>query len=208
MSDFASSILTGIFGLGTFVCAIYLLYLLAKEKGGAHAVLGFFFPPYPYVWGWIQSRRLEIVDVMIFWTVVSLAVVIFPLIMGFRSVANTDTFSVDPVSSSLTEDTILRGPIQSGTQVNGQIDDLFGIDEWTFQGSAGQTVTFWCAPVAGSDTDPRIKIIDPGGVEIASDDDGGDDRTAMISDLNLPSNGTYRILVDVWFTGPYLLNVQ
>ena len=129
MSGLASSILPGIFGLGTFVCAIYMLYLLGKEKGTAHAVLGFFFPPYPYVGGWIQSRRLETVDVMIFWMVMSLAVVIFPLIMRFRSVANAGAFSVDPVSSSLTEDTILRGPIQPGTQVNGQINDLFGIDE-------------------------------------------------------------------------------
>ena len=38
MSAFASSILSGIFGLGTFVCAIFLLSLLAKEKGTGHAV--------------------------------------------------------------------------------------------------------------------------------------------------------------------------
>jgi len=208
MSNLASTILTVIFGLGTFACAIYLLYLLVREKGGAHGVLGFFFPPYPYVWGWINARRLEIVDVMVFWTFVSIAAVVFPVVMGFRSLTNaTGEFTTNPAVSALSEDTVLRGPISRSSQVSGRIDDLFGVDEWTLNGAAGEQVTIWCAPASGSDTDPRIKIVDPNGMEIANDDDGGG-HTATITDLRLPSTGTYRILVDVWSTGPYILAVQ
>ena len=85
MSSLARAILTTIFGLGTFACNIYLIYLLVREKGDAHGILGFFFPPYTYVWGWIHARRLQIVDVMAFWTLISIAAVGFPLLMGFRS---------------------------------------------------------------------------------------------------------------------------
>jgi hypothetical protein len=209
MSNLASTILTAIFALGTFACSIYLLFLLVREKGGAHGVLGFFFPPYPYVWGWINARRLQIIDVMVFWTLVSIAVVIFPIVMGFRSLSTaTGGFTTMPASSTTMEDTVLRGPISRGSQVTGRIDDLFGVDEWTLNGSAGEQVTIVCAPASSSDTDPRIKIIDPSGNEIASDDDGGGDRTATINGLVLSSTGTYRILVDVWSTGAYVLSVQ
>jgi hypothetical protein len=209
MSNLASTILTVIFGLGTFACTIYLLYLLFREKGGAHAVLGFFFPPYPFVWGWINARKLEILDVMVFWTFVSIAAIVFPMVIGFRTLTTaSEGFSADTEGSAFSEDTVLRGPISRGSQVTGRIDDLFGVDEWTMNGAAGEQVTIWCAPATGSDTDPRIKIIDPSGNEIGSDDDGGGGHTASINGLMLPSTGAYRILVDVWSTGPYILAVQ
>jgi hypothetical protein len=209
MSSIASTILTVIFGLGTFACTIYLLYLLVREKGGAHGVLGFFFPPYPYVWGWINARRLEIIDVMVFWTFVSIAAVVFPMVMSFRALTTSpDSFMANTAVTTFSEDIVQRGPISKGSQVNGRIDDLFGIDEWTINGAAGEQITIWCAPATGSDTDPRIKIIDPSGNEIATDDDGGGGHTATINGLMLPSTGTYRIHVDVWSTGPYILSVQ
>ena len=61
MNSTLSSLLIVALSLASFGCFIYLLYLLAKEKGGLHALLGFLFPIYPYFWGWIRARQLEIV---------------------------------------------------------------------------------------------------------------------------------------------------
>jgi hypothetical protein len=204
----ASTILTAIFGLGTFLCSIYLLYLLWREKGGLHALLGFFFPPYPYVWGWFNAGRLQIVDVMVFWTIISIAAIAFPTAMGMRAVLNADPATFEGSTIGIMEGGITRGSISPGMQANGRIDDLFGVDEWTLSGTAGQSLTIWCSPASGSEADPRIKLLDPNGNEIASDDDSGGDYSAVISNLVLPSTGTYRIQVDVWSTGPYVIGVQ
>jgi hypothetical protein len=185
-----------------------MLYRIGKEKGGMHALLGFLFPPYVYVWGWIESRRLEIVDIMIFWTFVSIAAIVFPLLMGVSSAASftgSPDFSGSVSSSS---DVTRRGPIVPGSQVQGRIDDLFGVEEWTFTGAAGQQVTIWSAAAAGAETDPRINVLGPDGQIIASDDDGGEGKTALLSNLTLPSTGTYTIQVDVWTTGPYILALE
>jgi hypothetical protein len=203
-----SAILTAVFTLAAAVTSFYMLYRIGKEKGGMHALLGFLFPPYVYVWGWIESRRLEIVDIMIFWTFVSIAAIVFPLLMGVSSAASftgSPDFSGSVSSSS---DVTRRGPIVPGSQVQGRIDDLFGVEEWTFTGAAGQQVTIWSAAAAGAETDPRINVLGPDGQIIASDDDGGEGKTALLSNLTLPSTGTYTIQVDVWTTGPYILALE
>jgi hypothetical protein len=145
---------------------------------------------------------------MAFWTFVSIAIVAFPTVMGLRAVTNVEPLSVDSATVGFTDDTILRGPISQGSPVHGRIDDLFAVEQWTLNATADQRVPIWCAPVAGSETDPRIQVLDPSGLEVASDDDGRGDRTAMIRNLVLPSSGINRILVDVWFTGPYVLGIQ
>jgi hypothetical protein len=203
-----SAILTAVFTLAAGVTSIYMLYQIYKEKGGVHALLGFLFPPYLYVWGWINSRRLEIVDIMVFWTFVSVAAIVFPLLMGFSTATRFAGDPSLPSTISSNSDVTRRGPISPGTRVQGQIDALFAVDEWTFTGAAGQRVTIWCAALAGSDTDPRISILGPDGQSFASDDDGGEGKTALLTDLTLPSTGTYTIQVDVWITGPYVLALE
>ena len=146
----ASTILTAIFGLGTFLCSVYLLYLLLREKGGLHALLGFFFPPYAYVWGWINAGRLQIVDVMIFWTIISIAAVAFPTVMGVRAVVNADSAAFESSTIGFVDQGVARGSISPGSQATGRIDDLFGVDEWSLNGAAGQCVTIWCSKASGS----------------------------------------------------------
>lgn len=203
-----SAILTAVFTLAVTITSIYMLYRIAKDKGGTQAVLGFLFPPYLYIWGWINARRLEIMDIMIFWTFVSAAAVAFPLLMGFSAAAQLPAPAGFDGPASSASDVTFRGSIGRGTQVQGRIDDLFAVDEWTFSGTTGEQVSIWCAPMAGSDTDPRINLLDPGGQVIASDDDGGGGKTASISSVTLPSSGSYTIQVDVWFTGPYILAIE
>jgi hypothetical protein len=203
-----SAILTAILIIAATITSFYMLYRIAKEKGGTHAVLGLLFPPYLYVWGWMNSRRLEIIDIMIFWSFVTIAAIVFPLLMGISAAAQLPSGMGFDEPASGSSDVTQRGSIGRGAQVQGHIDDLFAVDEWAFSGTAGEQVSIWCAPVAGSETDPRINLLDPGGQIIASDDDGGGGKTASISNLTLPSSGNYTIRVDVWLTGPYILALE
>jgi hypothetical protein len=68
--------------LCSFGSLIYMLVRLAQDKGALHAVIGFFFPIYPFAWGWSSARRLGTADIMGFWTAIVLIQVGFGLAMG------------------------------------------------------------------------------------------------------------------------------
>ncbi|MFP3853060.1 MAG: PPC domain-containing protein [Anaerolineales bacterium] len=208
MVGLSSSILTVIFILAASVCLFSILFLLYREKGAGHALLGFFFPAYPYIWGWVQGARLQIIDIMVFWTFATVASVAFPMIMGAVSMPSMVTTSNNVEFTASQSEVNSRGPISPGSQIQGRIEDLFGVDEYTLSASAGQTVSIFCEPGAGSDADPRLKVIDPNGRVVAEDDDSGGGFGAAIEKLTLPSAGVYRIQVDMWQTGAYRLQVQ
>ena len=217
MNSTLSILLIAALSLANFGCLVYLLYLLYKEKGGLHALLGFFFPIYPYLWGWIRSRQLEIIDIMVFWTIIGIGLVVFPMVMGFVAasqmapgLASFGDFTTGDFSDTIStgSDIVSRGPLAPGSQVGGQIDDLFGVDEYTLSGVAGVRVTVWAQAAEGSSTDPCLTVYSPDGFEIASDDDGGGGTKAYVGDLELPMDGTYKIHVDVWSTGPYVIGVE
>ena len=215
MNSTLSMLLITALSLANFGCLVYLLYLLCKEKGGLHALLGFLFPIYPYFWGWIRSRQLEIIDIMVFWTIIGIGLVVFPMVMGVVAasqmvpgMASFGDLTTGDFSGTVStgSDIVSRGSIAPGSQVGGQIDDLFGVDEYTLSGVAGGRVTIWAQAAQGSSTDPRLTVYKPDGIEIASDDDGG--TTAYVGDLEFPMDGTYKIHIDVWSTGPYVLGVE
>lgn len=82
MSALGATMLESLFALLSAACFLYVLFRLGQEKGGGHAILGFLFPVYPYVWGWANGRRLEILDIMGFWTVITLFSIAFPALMA------------------------------------------------------------------------------------------------------------------------------
>ena len=191
-----------------FLTHLYMVYKLGQEKGLGHALLGFFFPPYPYIWGWLNSGRLQMVDVMIFWTVISLVTMVFPLVMGFRlGSVLVESGTAAQVENFSNYDIVYRGPISSGSAVQSRLDGLFDMDSWTFQGRAGQTVTIRADAAAGQGTDPQIHLALDGAV-LTMDDDGGGGYSSLISNYVLPSDGTYTIYVEVWSTGSYVLTLR
>lgn len=216
MFDIASTILTVAFALASTISFFYILYRLVQEKGILHGVLGFLFPIYPFIWGWLRGSSHGFLDIMIFWTFMTIGSVAFPVAMA--AVSGPSIVSALPVSpaggvsdlgpSVFSDDVVRRGSISPGSQVLGDLQDLFAIDEWTFSGSSGQVVTIRCQPAPGSGTDPRVALIGPGGEELISDDDGGGDLAALIEGYSLPSTGTYSIHVDVWSAGPYVLTLE
>jgi len=78
MSAIGTTILESILVLLASVCLFYVLAKLGPEKGLGQAVLGFLLPMYPYVWSRMQGRRLEMLDIMGFWTVITVFSMIFP----------------------------------------------------------------------------------------------------------------------------------
>lgn len=68
--------------LASAVCTLYILWILDRENGRAHALLGFFFPPYAYFWAWWNARRLGLTPLVLLWTVLVTVSVGLALILG------------------------------------------------------------------------------------------------------------------------------
>ena len=91
------------------------------------------------------------------------------------------------------------GDMRIGDTVEGEIE-LWVAHNWAFNGSAGQEVTI---TVQGWDgADPQARLIAPNGEVIASDDDSGENRAALMV-VTLPETGTYYIRIDVYSEGRY-----
>jgi hypothetical protein len=81
-------------------------------------------------------------------------------------------------------------------------------DTWSFSGRAGAVVTFRLK--AGSaEIDPLLEIFAPDGAPLASDDNSGGGRDALIAGIRLPSTGVYLIRVSGGgHAGGYVLSIQ
>lgn len=67
-------------GLANLGCLLYIIYKLYVDKGFFHALIGFFCCQlYPFIWGWLNAGRLQITDVMMFWTFTSLLSLVLQL---------------------------------------------------------------------------------------------------------------------------------
>lgn len=101
-----------------------------------------------------------------------------------------------------------QGSFAIGEEVTGTIDDIFTAHSWTFDGTAGQVVTLSAVAAEGAETDPRLTLLDPDDVELASADDVGDGNVdAILEAFELPVDGTYTVLIDVFAEGDYVLTV-
>ena len=220
-------IITAVLSLIVLVLGLYVLVMLYREKGIGHAVLGFFVSPYTYFWGWFNAKRLQMIDIMVIWTVVFILAVAFPVIISVQEAAkaltafdssefvldeNGDgTFVFTNSDSNLalgSEDAVLKGAIQVGGRVSGEITDAFEVHSWTFNGTAGQTVTIQGNAAGEDSTDPRVNLLGPDGSFLVGDDDSGDEFNALISSFMLPVDGEYTIQIDTWQTGRYEIVLQ
>lgn len=81
-------------------------------------------------------------------------------------------------------------PLMLGTKGVGSL----GVDVsdiWSYAGKAGQTLIL---SVRSSDFDTFVRVFGPDGIELASNDDGGDGTNSLLS-FTLPLDGTYTIWV-------------
>jgi hypothetical protein len=71
--------------LGCLICGIIVLIKLFQDKGILHGILGFICMLYTFIWGWMNSTRLGIKNIMIIWTLlILLSVVVNAAFGGFN----------------------------------------------------------------------------------------------------------------------------
>lgn len=80
-------IFTAVLYLALFGFSIFIFYQQYTHQSILHALLGFFIPIYGYIWGWLNARRLDMMDIMVFWTVFTLLAIIFPIAISFQTIS-------------------------------------------------------------------------------------------------------------------------
>ena len=93
--------------------------------------------------------------------------------------------------------------ITVGQTVNGTFNSATEAHNWTFQATAGQTITI----TVNSPGDPRIKVIDPAG-NIIADVDGSASSIVETTTITFSTAGAYILRIDTWNGGTYTLTVQ
>jgi tetratricopeptide (TPR) repeat protein/SH3-like domain-containing protein len=66
---------------------------------------------------------------------------------------------------------------------------------YTFEGGEGQTLNVAARASSSTQLDPLIVLLNPDGLPVASDDDSGVNLDAVIAGYELPTSGTYTLLV-------------
>jgi hypothetical protein len=79
------------------------------------------------------------------------------------------------------------------SSVNGMIDNATAAISYAFLGHAGDMVTIALDKTSG-DLDPALLLFSAESVQLASDDDSGPEKNALISAFTLPADGIYYII--------------
>lgn len=80
-----------------------------------------------------------------------------------------------------------------GSTVAGRIDDATPSTTYAFLGRAGDVVTISMTDTA-DDLDPLLLLFASDGTQLATDDDSGPGKDALISGFTIPQDGTYYII--------------
>ena len=76
-------IVGGIAGLGWVICFIIVLIKQFQEGGILHGIIGLITCGiWTFIWGWINSGRLNIRNIMLMWTVLWVAAIILNSMSG------------------------------------------------------------------------------------------------------------------------------
>jgi hypothetical protein len=85
------------------------------------------------------------------------------------------------------------GSINYGQSVGGSISSMDYEDRWTFTGTAGDVITVVMNTTDGN-LDTYLKLLNPSGTQVTSDDDSGEGNNSLINAYSLPATGTYTIV--------------
>ncbi len=99
--------------------------------------------------------------------------------------------------------------ISYGDTITEQIKEWGETFTYTFEGSAGDLVLITMNKARYGELDPYLTLLDPEGVELAANDDGGFGYDALIV-TELPTDGEYSILADTGLesVGIYTLSLN
>ena len=75
-------ILGPVIWLGSIICFIIVLIKLFQDKGALHGILGLICGLYTFIWGWMNSGKLGIRNIMMIWTLVIIVCIILNVMSG------------------------------------------------------------------------------------------------------------------------------
>ena len=79
-------ILGGIAGLGSLICFIIILIKQFQDGGVLHGIIGIITCGiWTLIWGWINSGRLNIRNLMLIWTLLWIAAIVLNTMSGALS---------------------------------------------------------------------------------------------------------------------------
>ncbi|MCY2990994.1 MAG: malectin domain-containing carbohydrate-binding protein [Planctomycetota bacterium] len=114
---------------------------------------------------------------------------------------------VAQVSGTIVGDTFTQipdsGPITLGSATPGTIGVAGELDEWTFFGRAGRSVTVVVNPGGGGSPAPlppylgfaQLQLLDAADQVLATAEGNGDGQIVTLDDVVLPADGTYRLQI-------------
>lgn len=116
-----------IIGVASFAIFIMVLVKLVKEKGILHGIVGFFCSIYPFIWGWMNHKRLAITKLMAIWTAFTVLSAVMPVIGVFLGVGMMATdigkqmeqAQSMPKKNPLAARQAMKKPMIQKTQVSG-----------------------------------------------------------------------------------------
>ena len=74
--------------LVAFVVQILVVIKMFQNAGALHGILGIICGLYAYIWGWMNSAKLNIRNLMIIWTALIILIIILNLVFGASMAAN------------------------------------------------------------------------------------------------------------------------
>lgn len=77
------SILAMLVALGSLICFIIVLIKLFQNEGALKGILGLICSLYTFIWGWMNSNRLGIKNIMIIWTILIIVMICLNFLGAF-----------------------------------------------------------------------------------------------------------------------------
>jgi len=77
--------------LGCIICLIMVVIKMFQDAGPLHGILGIICGLYAFIWGWINSDRLGLRNIMLIWTLLIVVSIVLGYLNGFSYSLGTPT---------------------------------------------------------------------------------------------------------------------
>lgn len=77
--------------LAAFVIQILVVVKMFQNAGALHGILGIICGLYAYIWGWMNSAKYNIRNLMFIWTALIVLIIILNIVFGASMAANYPT---------------------------------------------------------------------------------------------------------------------
>ena len=79
-------ILAMLVGIGCLICFIIVLIKLFQNEGALKGILGLICGLYTFIWGWMNSDKLGIRNIMMIWTLLIIIQLVLNFVFGIAMI--------------------------------------------------------------------------------------------------------------------------